>query len=243
MTRKTPEEEKLTKKETTANERFIVLDNSESTCETGSHANCTKKAVTKKTAAHFICKVGILSALSFVLYLIRFPMPFIFPSFLDFQISDMPALLAGFSMGPVAGSLVIIIKIALKLIFDPTKTGFIGELADLTVGLAFVITASLIYRFIRNKKGAILSLVFGSVAAIVMAIVMNRVALIPFYADVYGFDALVGMTKSLFPTITQESFYSYYLWLSVLPFNFLRCLVSSLITFLVYKRLAKALKW
>lgn len=51
-------------------------------------------AGSKKTfaqrAAHAAAKTAVLSALGCVLYLLRFPIPFLFPSFLDFQISDLP---------------------------------------------------------------------------------------------------------------------------------------------------------
>jgi riboflavin transporter FmnP len=42
-----------------------------------------------------IVKVGLLSAIAFVLMLLEFPMP-IFPAFLKMDISDLPALIGGF---------------------------------------------------------------------------------------------------------------------------------------------------
>ena len=71
--------------------------------------------VRKKVTTAYIAKVAILSALSFVLYMYcKFRLPFMFPSFLEMQFSELPAVLAGFSLGPVAGSLVIIIKCLIK---------------------------------------------------------------------------------------------------------------------------------
>lgn len=185
-----------------------------------------------------ITRLAIFCALSFVLYMwVKFPLPFIFPAFLDFQISELPALLAGYMMGPVAGCIVVVVKFLLKLPF--TSTAGVGELADLILGLAFVLTSSLIYRANRSKKGAAISLVIGSVACVAVSIAVNAFILIPFYSNVYGISAVIGMLVKLFPSINEQNLMSYYLPLSVLPFNALRCALSGLITFLVYKRLQR----
>ena len=186
-----------------------------------------------------ITRMAIFSALSFVLYMfVKFPLPFIFPSFLDFQISDMPALLAGYMMGPIAGCIVVLVKCLLKLPFS--GTGGVGELGDLLIGVAFVLTSSLIYRRLRSKKGAIVSLAIGSVACAAVALLVNAFILIPFYAITIpgGLESVANMMKGLYPNITVDNLMSYYLPLAVLPFNLLRCLLSSVITFLVYKKLA-----
>ncbi|MBR2967907.1 MAG: tRNA (adenosine(37)-N6)-threonylcarbamoyltransferase complex ATPase subunit type 1 TsaE [Clostridia bacterium] len=185
-----------------------------------------------------ITRLSIFSALAFVLYMwVKFPLPFIFPAFLDFQISELPALLAGYMMGPVAGCTVVVIKCLLKLPF--TSTAGVGELADLILGLTFVLTSSLIYRAKKSKKGAAISLAIGSVACVVVSLAVNAFILIPFYSNVYGISAVVGMLVKLFPSVTEQNLMSYYLPLSVLPFNALRCTLSSVITFLVYKRLQR----
>ena len=69
-----------------------------------------KRYTDGKNKVEYIVKLAMYSALAFVLYNIKFPLPFMFPSFLDIQISELPALIAGFSMGPISGCLVIIIQ-------------------------------------------------------------------------------------------------------------------------------------
>ena len=56
-----------------------------------------------------------------------------------------------------------------------------------------------------------------------------------------SWDPLLGMMTPLFPSCTRENFYQFYLWVSVLPFNALRCLAASLITILVYKHVSRAI--
>ena len=204
----------------------------------------TKKrsVISKHFSAGNIAVMSILTAISFILYMfVKFPLPFMFPSFLDMQISDLPALLGGFALGPVEGALIIIIKCCIKMPFS--STGCIGELGDIAIGVANVLPAALIYRFFKNRKGAILGMVVGMVCAVVVGLLMNWLVLIPFYANKFGMAAVVGMMQALYPNVTEETVYNYYLPLAVLPFNVLRCLVCALVTYFTYKPLSKALHW
>ena len=201
-----------------------------------------KDAIMKHFSAGNIAVMGILTALSFILYMfVKFPLPFMFPSFLDMQISDLPALLGGFALGPVEGALIIIIKCCIKMPFS--STACIGELGDIAIGIANVLPAALIYRFFKNRKGAILVMALGMVCAVVVGVLMNWLVLIPFYANKFGMAAIVGMMQALYPDVTADTVYNYYLPLAVVPFNILRCLVCALVTYFTYKPLSKALHW
>lgn len=178
---------------------------------------------------------AIMTAISYILYMfVKFPLP-IFPSWLDVQISELPAMLTGFMAGPLWGSAVILFKCLLKLPFSTTAC--VGELGDLLMGIAYVLPASLLYCRNRTKKTAVFALVIGSMCEVVVGILVNGLILVPFYAKVFGWNTIIDMLTKLFPKVTEKSFYMYYLPLSVLPFNLLRMLVCSLITFFVYKHL------
>lgn len=212
-----------------------------------STVSADQTAGSKKTfaqrAAHAAAKTAVLSALGCVLYILRFPIPFLFPSFLDFQISDLPAILGGFSMGPVAGCVIILIKCGLKALVNGSSFGGIGDLADIIIGCSFVLVSSIIYRKHKTKKRALVGLALGSVTAIAAAVVINRFLLVPLMGELYGWEAIIGMTSTLFPNVTQSNFYSYYIPLAVIPFNALRCLGTGAVTFLIYKRLSAILHW
>jgi len=201
-----------------------------------------KKFANPKFSAAYVAKLAILTALSFILYVyIKFSMPFMFPSFFDMQISELPALLAGFSMGPVSGCLVIVFKCLLK--FPMSTTGLVGELTDMLMGVALVLPASIIYCLKKDKKHAFIGLLSGTVTFIIIGLIVNRFISIPFYANLYGFDNVVGMLSALYKNITADNFYTYYLLLGVLPFNLLRCIIVSAFTFLLYKRMSVLLHW
>lgn len=186
--------------------------------------------------------IAVFAALAFALYLVRIPLAFAFAPWLELNFSDIPALIGTFALGPMAGSIVVIVKILLKLVVQGTSTAFVGELADLLIGLALVLPAGAVYRKKRTVGGAVLALVAGSVCSVACAVLANRFVLIPFYAKQWGMGTLAGMLTALFPSCTEENFYTFYLWASVLPFNLLRCLAAGIVTFFVYKHVSRLIK-
>ncbi len=198
-----------------------------------------------KKRASIVATTAILTAIAWILYVLaKFNLPFIFPEFLEMQISDLPALLGGFVLGPIWGCVIVVLKCLLKM--PLTSTGCVGEIADILVGIAFVLPSSLIYKRNKTKKSAFIGLLVGMASAVVVSVIANAFLLIPFYVNVFfdgNIDGLVGMLKPLYSGITADSFYLYYILLAVVPFNALRCVVSGGITFAVYKRLSKILRW
>ena len=68
----------------------------------------TRNPVRKKSAitVRYIAVTGVLSAAAFVLQLIEIPLPFIMPTFIKFDFSDLPALIGSFALGPVCGVII-----------------------------------------------------------------------------------------------------------------------------------------
>ena len=150
-----------------------------------------------KKILDYMTKIAIFSALSTILYFFpKFPLPFLFPSFLDVQFSNLPAILGGFAMGPIGGAIIVVIRTIIKLPFS--STAYVGEFGDLLIGLATVLTSSLIYKHCKTKKGGILGLVFGSIAWVVVAMIVNAIILIPFYSKAFGFQQLLKCVEVFF---------------------------------------------
>ena len=192
-------------------------------------------STTKKTVF-----IGILGAVSFVLMLINFALPFA-PGFLKFDIADLPALFAGFFMGPLAGFLVIVVKLLLKLTIQGTETAFVGEFSNLVGSAVFVLTSALIYKKNKTKKGAIIGMLTASAAVSILLIFINAYVMFPLYSNLSGLplDVIIGMGTAINPHITNLTGLMLF---SVVPFNLCKHLVTSLLTFLVYKRAGRALR-
>lgn len=232
------------------------LQNETMTANTVGQCDVNVKPVKNKPkffTAGNMAVMGILTAIAYVLYMLPKLIPIfnfpIFPGWLEFQVSDLPALLGGFALGPWAAVIIVVIKCLLKMPF--TGTMCVGELADIIVGIAFTVPASLFYRRFKNKKGAIAGMSIGTGSAIIVSMLANWLVLVPFYSMTFGngnYEAGLGMLtdmlqKTIFPWITSETFYVNYIFIGVLPFNALRCLVCAIVSFLVYKPLSKALHW
>ena len=77
--------------------------------------------------------MGMFGALAAVLMLFEVPLPFLAPSFYGLDFAEVPMLVGTFALGPVAGIVMQIVKILIKLILKPTSTGFVGEFANVVM--------------------------------------------------------------------------------------------------------------
>ena len=189
----------------------------------------------------WIVMVAVFSALSTVLYFLKFPLPFLFPGFLKIQFSNLPIIVAGFLLGPWAGLATLAVKTLIALPFS--SSAYVGELADFILGLGVSLSSSLIYKFNHTKKGAIIALIASLLAWILLGVLANWLILIPFYLRLYfGGDvsALVG-ALSIIKNINTDNYMLYYLLFAVVPFNALISVLVNLVTYFTYKRLSNFL--
>ena len=184
--------------------------------------------------------VGILGAIGAVLMILNFNIPTIMPSFIKLDFSELPAIIATFAYGPIGGIMVCLVKNLLNFILA-SNTGGAGELSNFILGCAYVIPAGLIYKKNRTLKGAIISALVGSVASGCVSFFSNYFLIYPLFTLVLkcSMEAIVGMYTLIFPNITK-------LWQALLyfnvPFTFIKCMLTSVITFLVYKRISPLLR-
>ena len=201
-----------------------------------------QKASTQFFTPARIAVIAMFATLSGILYVFGFPIGVAFPSWLELNFSDIPALIGTFALGPLSGGIIVFVKILIKLIIKGTSTVFVGELADLVIGIAFVVPAGLIYKRRRTFKGALAGMAVGTACSVAAAVLANWLVLVPFYIKLFyngSWDPLVNAMQALFgESVTRDTFYTFYLWISVLPFNILRCLIAVLVTLPVYKRIS-----
>lgn len=195
------------------------------------------KATDRILSVKMIAVVGLFSALSAIIMLIEVPMPFA-PSFYKIDLSDVPALIGGFIMGPVAGVMIEFLKIVLKLIMRSTSTAFVGELANFVVGCSFIIPATIMYQFNKKKKIAIIGCVIGTLVMSVFGTAFNGIYLLPKFAELYGMpmEALIGMGTKINPYITDVT--TFVIW-AVFPLNIIKGILMSVTTMLIYKPISK----
>lgn len=213
---------------------------SSSSIHAGTINTAAKKTEATISPTRRLVFIALLGALSFILMMINFSLPFA-PSFMKFDIAELPALFAGFFLGPLSGFGVIVIKILLKLAIQGTETVFVGEFSNLAGSTLFVVLAALIYKHDRTKKGAIIGMTVSSIAVSVLFIFLNAYVMFPLYSNLYGMplEAIISMGTAINPRITDMTTMMLF---SVFPFNLFKHLVTDVLTFLVYKRAGRALK-
>ena len=128
------------------------------TAPAGEHVETSAASQRKKT--HHIAVAAMLTAVAFVLQFIEFPIP-IMPSFVKLDISDLPALLGTFSLGPVYGVAIQLAKNIIHLPFG--SSAGVGELCNFILGAVFVLAAGLVYRKMKSRKGALVGALVGAV--------------------------------------------------------------------------------
>lgn len=183
--------------------------------------------IRKKTV--YTVKIAALSACAFILMLFDFPLP-AFPMFLKLDLSDVPALIAAFGLGPASGAVVELVKNLLHL-FVSSSIG-IGELANFIVGASFAVTAGFVYRYKKTKKGALLSLAAATLAMTLIASLANYYFLIPAYQAFLKFP---DARNSLIVDIRTLVAYG------VIPFNLIKGVVISLVVLVLYKKVSPVL--
>lgn len=176
-------------------------------------------------------KITLLGVMAFIIMFLEMPIP-IFPAFLKIDLSDVPALIAGFSLGPVAGLMVVLLKNVLHLF--RTSTMGVGEIANFLVGIAIVVPSSIIYRRDKSKMSAIKGLIVGTLVMGLMGAFANYFILIPFYERAMGFPvaAVVGMGAALNSAIKDLPTFILY---AIIPFNLIKGVIVSIITVMLYK--------
>ncbi|MBR6526364.1 MAG: ECF transporter S component [Lachnospiraceae bacterium] len=187
-----------------------------------------------------IAIMGMMSALATVLMLFEFPLPFIAPPFYKLDLSEIPVLIGSFMLGPVAGVITELIKIALNLLINGTETAFVGEFANFTIGCALVVPASIIYRHKKSRKTAIIGMIVGSIFMAIAGIFINAYVMLPFFSQtVMPMENIIAMGTAIHPSIDNVLTFCL---LTVAPFNALKGILVSIVTILIYKKISILLK-
>ncbi|WP_425446299.1 ECF transporter S component [Dethiothermospora halolimnae] len=185
-------------------------------------------------------KISILSVLAFIIMFFEAPLWFA-PPFLEIDLSDLPALIGAFAMGPVAGVVIELLKNILNIGLQGTDTAGIGELANFIVGSLFVFSASSIYFRKKSLKNAIIGMIVGTIVMAVAMSVANYFVLIPFYSKAYGMpiEAIIGMASKVNSIVVDLKTFIIY---TVVPFNLIKGVLLSVLALPLYKKLAPILK-
>ncbi len=189
----------------------------------------------KRLSVSMMTKIAMLSVLAFILMQFELILP-MFPSFLKIDVSDLPAVIGAFAMGPFAGIAISAIKNMLHLF--QTSTGGVGELANFFVASAMIVPASVIYMKNKTKKSALMGLIVGTVIMAIAGGFANYFVLIPFYTAFMPIDTIIELGTVVNPSIVSLETLVIF---GIVPFNIVKGLVLSILTLVLYKRISPIL--
>lgn len=175
----------------------------------------TPTANTNIWSTRQLVTMALMCAIAALLSFIEFPLlPGV--TWLKFDASNMPAMVAGFAYGPAGG---IAVGIITAIIHGLLMADFTGALMNIMVVACFVLPAALIYKKMHTFTGAIIGLVFSIIAGVIGAIIGNLL-LTPSWLGV-PFDAVVAL---IIPVL--------------IPFNIIKGLINAVLTFIIYKSIS-----
>lgn len=194
----------------------------------------TTAASAKRT--HKIAVTAMLSAVATILMALDFPIPFLIPTFVKMDFSELPALLATFSLGPVSGVAVCLVKNLVNLTMSSTNG--VGELCNFLLGVCFVVPAGLVYRYRKTRSGALAGALAGAAVMAVCSVPVNYFISYPFYTVFMPLDVIIGMYQELIPSV--DGLLACLVIFNA-PFTLLKGLLDLVLAMLIYKPLSPLL--
>ena len=192
-----------------------------------------------RSRIRYLAEVGMLSAAATVIMAFEIPLPFLAPPFYQLDFSEVPALIGGFALGPVAGILIELVKVLLHMMIKGSATAGVGDLANFLIGCSFLVPASLIYRMHKTRRVAIAGMAVGTVSMAIIGCVLNAFVLLPAYTVIMPMETILEAGKAVNANI--DSVFTF-VRITVAPFNLVKGVVVSLVTLVLYKYISRLLK-
>ena len=191
---------------------------------------------TKNQSARKVAVTAVLAAMSSALMFLDFSIP-IMPSFIKLDFSELPALIASYALGPWYGVCVCLVKNLVNLL--STTTAGVGELSNFILGSVFVLFAGYIYKFKKNRIGALIGALAGAACMALISLFSNYYVVYPIYENFLPLEAILGMYRAIYPGVKN-------LWQALIvfnvPFTFVKGMLNTAIAFVVYKKISPLIK-
>ena len=177
----------------------------------------------KQNSTMKMVTLGMFCAISIILvYLVHFP---IFPAaaFLEYDPADIPIFIITFLFGPLSGVITTVVVSVLQWLLVSQASGWIGCLMHIAATGSFVLVAGFIYKYHKTLKGAIVALVCGIITMTAIMAIWNLV-----FTPIFMGAPRQAVLQLMLPCI--------------LPFNLIKASVNSLLSFLLYKSVGRAIR-
>ena len=168
----------------------------------------------------------------------------VYITFRILDVSDLPALLGTFSLGPVYGVAIQLVKNLLHLPFG--SSAGVGELSNFILGAIFVFAAGMVYKRKKSRKSALTGSVIGAVAMALVSLVTNYFIVYPAYVVLFHMplEEIISAYNKILEGVanvpTSNALFNCLLVFNV-PFTLAKGLLDTALCFLIYKPLSPLL--
>ena len=160
--------------------------------------------------------IAVFAALAYVIHFVHIPV-----AFLNLDFKDVIMTIAGMYFGPSAAAVLAFLVPILE--YPTSETGPYGLIMNILSSGAFVIVASVIYKFKKTLSGAIIALCSATLSMVAVMMLAN-LFITPYYMHVTQAEVV-----ALIPTL-------------LLPFNAVKAVLNAALTLCLYKPISKVLK-
>lgn len=169
----------------------------------------------KKSRLLKIITLALLGTISFILFFLNFPLPFL-PPYLKVDFGEVPALMAALIFSPLAGVIVIGIKNLLYLVIGGGEP--VGVIANFLAATMFITPVAILYHKYKGVKSIVSGLVTGTIIMAIGMSVLNYVIILPIYALFMGMEEM-QITSVKWATVVY----------GILPFNIIKGVIVGLL--------------
>lgn len=183
-----------------------------------------------------LIKMALLAVISVVLMQFgAIKLPAIFPSFLELDFSEIPAIIGILTVNPYAGIVIVILKNVLKVVLFQTTTAYVGEVANMLISLGYILPLTIMVKRKRSLKRVGLGLSIGVLTMTIVGAIVNYYITLPMYAKLFmPMDSIIQMGHVIYSKIVDKSTLILY---SFIPFNLVKGTLVAIISVILVKGL------
>lgn len=196
---------------------------------------------TKLFSTQDLIKMALLSAIAAILMQWGIKLPAIFPSFLEIDFSEVPAIIAILTINPLAGLVVVVMKNLIKTILFGSSTGYVGELANMLISIGYILPLMWFATKGKDLKTVSKGIGFGILGIAVVGAVVNYFITLPLYAAVFmPMETIIDMGHAIIPAVHDKLTFVLY---SITPFNLVKGTIVAAASIAFVKAIFPMLKY
>lgn len=183
-----------------------------------------------------LIKMALLAMIAvFLMQFGAIKLPAIFPSFLELDFSEVPAIIGVLTIHPLSGIVIVVLKNVLKVVLFQSTTAYAGELANMVVSLGYILPLTLMMRRKKNLKHVGIGLGIGVITMTIAGGVINYFITLPMYAKLFmPMESIIEIGHMIYSGIVDKGTLVLY---SIVPFNLVKGIIVALTSVLIVKGL------